>query len=165
MSPTQRTLDWLKKAGFTAGIVEKHNPFGGPPTKKCPACGKNRIGVKQDLFGCIDLVAIHPDSTGVLGIQCTSDNNHAARREKILGLEPAKLWVQAGNRLWVLSWGLRGAQGKRKLWEPRIQDVTLGMFEDNQGGKMIDRLTSDQADKALILLEEMAEAREPGAEE
>ena len=35
-----------------------------------------------------------------------------------------------GNRIVLVSWSKRGAAGKRKLWTPRIEEVTLGMFPD-----------------------------------
>ena len=63
-SPTSRSLAHLRKLGFTVGITEKWNPYAH---------------IRQDLFGCIDMVAIKKDVKGVLGIQTTSDTNIAHR--------------------------------------------------------------------------------------
>ncbi|MHB1530468.1 MAG: hypothetical protein ACYCXT_13820 [Acidiferrobacteraceae bacterium] len=55
-SPTQRTLRHLRKAGYPlVQVVEKWNPHAG---------------VRQDLFGIIDVLAVGPG--GVLAVQCTS---------------------------------------------------------------------------------------------
>lgn len=114
-SPTQRTLKFLRAAGNTCAITERWNPHSK---------------TRQDLFGFIDVVAMHPQEKGILGVQTTSGSNHAARRSKILDLPAARLWLETGNRLWVISWEKKGKAGKRKLWEPRIQAVTLADFAE-----------------------------------
>ena len=114
-SPTQRTLAFLRAAGHTVAITEKWNQFSK---------------TRQDLFGFLDLVALHPGDKGVLGVQTTSGTNHAARLTKLLAIPAAKLWVETGNRLWVMSWSKCGARGKRKLWTPRIEKVEIGQFSE-----------------------------------
>lgn len=115
MSPTARTLEWLRRAGYSAGVVEKWIP---------------QMRRRVDLFGCIDIVAVGGGETGALGVQATSGSNHASRVAKILAIPEAEQWVEAGNRLWVMSWAKRGQRGKAKRWEPRIETVTIGMFEE-----------------------------------
>ena len=112
-SPTRRTLQFLRSAGFACQVVERWCPFS-----------RRRI----DLFGCIDIVALHPAGDGVrgvLGIQATSASNHAARRRKLQALAEARLWVQTGNALWVVSWVKRPVKrhARRKVWQPRIEAV------------------------------------------
>jgi hypothetical protein len=59
--PTQRTLRALRDQGMACGIVERFNPYAGPN------------GLRQDLFGCIDIIALDPER-GVVGIQsCGQD--------------------------------------------------------------------------------------------
>ncbi len=108
LSPTQRTLAYLREEGFTCGITEKWN---------------QHAGIRQDLFGFIDLVALHP-ALGTYGVQATSGTNVSARIEKIRGLETHATWLQAGNKILVIGWRKVGPRGKRKVWEPRIVELT-----------------------------------------
>jgi hypothetical protein len=103
----------LRKLGYTVGIVEKFNSF----TKQ-----------RLDLFGCIDLVAIHPGHHGVLGVQATSAANLASRRAKVLASPIVHLWLTAGNRIWVVGWSKMGARGKPKRWTMTGDKVTLEDF-------------------------------------
>lgn len=133
MTPTARTLDWLRRAGYTAEKVERINPFAGPPDKRCPVCGKNRIGKTVDLFGFIDVIAVGGGETGVLAVQSTAgggsgDSNHYARARKILGIPAARVWIEAGNRIMVQSWKQPGGAGTR--WQSRIETITIGQFEE-----------------------------------
>ena len=64
-SPTQRTLNHLRRRGYLAAVVERFNPHVG------------EHGIRQDLFGFLDLLAIRADKPGVLGIQATSASNAA----------------------------------------------------------------------------------------
>lgn len=108
MSPTQRTLKWLRDQGYTAAIVERWNPYAK---------------VRQDLFGFIDIIAIRASSEGALAVQCTSGPNHSARRTKIEETEDAQTWLAGGNRIMIVSWSKRGPRGKRKVWTVRVEDV------------------------------------------
>ena len=114
-SPTQRTLKFLRAAGSLCAITEHWNQYAK---------------VRVDLFGFIDVLAMTSDGNGLLGVQTTSGTNHAARRTKIFSLPAAKQWLLLGNRIWVVSWSKRGERGKRKLWEPRIESVNIGDFEE-----------------------------------
>ncbi len=112
-SPTQRTLAHLRKRGHDAAIVEKWNPHAK---------------VRQDLFGCIDLLVM--DSLpGALGIQACAGASHAARRTKALAEPRLKRWLERGERFEVWSWSKRGPRGKRKLWQLRRDEVTLADLE------------------------------------
>ena len=120
MSPTSRSLAYLKSLGYICGSVERRIP------------GKF---VTMDLFGFLDYVALKSGHNGVLGLQFTSGSNHAARVSKIL-LEPrARLWLDCSNRIWVMSWDKKGGRGERKLWKPRIQEIRLEHFRDDVGLK------------------------------
>lgn len=113
-SPTSRTLRFLRAAGMTVQVVEKWNPHAK---------------IRQDLFGCIDVVALHHGVPGILGVQATTTANAAARLLKIMAIPAAKLWVECGNRLWVVGW----RKLKTRKWEPRITEVTVGMFSEVGG--------------------------------
>lgn len=110
-SPTQRTLAECRKRGLIAQVVERYNPHAK---------------VRVDLFGVIDLVAIAPPLIGaehgrILGIQACAGGSHATRRAKILDEPRAARWVEAGGRLELWSWSMRGDRGARKLWTLRIE--------------------------------------------
>lgn len=108
VTPTARTLAECRKRGWTAGVVERWNAH---------------VHILQDLFGCIDIIALTPD--GILAIQATGGDGgaHAARVKKILAEPRAKKWVESGGRFEVWSWAKRGDRGARKLWTLRVEDV------------------------------------------
>lgn len=112
-SPTQRTLAECRKRGWTAQVVERRLP---------------RMFVTQDLFGVIDVVALAftiESGRAILGIQATTDANHANRRTKILAEPRALEWLEHGGRLELWSWSKRGAVGSRKLWTLRVEAFTV----------------------------------------
>lgn len=113
-SPTQRTLAALRKDGYACAITERWNPHAR---------------IRQDLYGFIDILAIKPEY-GILGVQACAGASHATRRAKILAEPRAKLWLETGGRIAVCSWSKKGARGKRKLWEPRVEHVHLSDFDD-----------------------------------
>lgn len=87
ISPTVRTLAWCRSKGYIAAVTEHWNPFAK---------------VRQDLFDCIDLIALTPE--GIVGIQTTSATNHSARRTKALGSPKMGAWCSAGGLFWIVSW-------------------------------------------------------------
>ena len=114
-SPTQRTLKRIRDAGATAAVAEywlrvPNHPGGG---------------VRRDLFGFIDVVALWPGE-GTIGIQATSGSNGRARVRKIATecRDNALAWLAQGNRIQVWDW--RKLKGK---WEPRIVEVTVDLIE------------------------------------
>lgn len=111
MMPTARTLEWLRKNGYTAGVVERRNP-------------KLRH-VTHDYLGIIDVIAVRENET--IGVQATSHNggNVSARVEKILAAENAPHWLKAGNRLLVVGWSKKGKRGQRKTWQPTLREIVL----------------------------------------
>lgn len=111
VSPTQRTLKWLRSEGYTVGITERWNTFAR---------------IRQDLFGFCDLVCLK-EGEPITAVQTTSGANHAARREKVLGIAAAKLWAERG-RIWIVSWAKQGARGKRKLWTVRCEEIGINDF-------------------------------------
>lgn len=101
-SPTQRTLARLREIGYIAQVVEHWNPYG-----KC----------RVDLFGCIDIVAVHKHMNEVLGIQTTTGTNHARRRAKALASPALPRWIAGGARFEIWSW-TRKRNGR---WVLRIE--------------------------------------------
>lgn len=103
-SPTQRTLKLLRDQGFHAAVVEKWNPHAH---------------VRQDLFGWIDIVGVHPMHKGVLGVQTTTGDHVGERIEKARGNPALIAWCLAGGTLAVHGW--RKLKGR---WEVRQIPVT-----------------------------------------
>lgn len=59
---------------------------------------------KNDLFGFIDVLAIHPKTKLTVGIQVTSVGNTHARIEKIAQIPYAYLLLEAGWDIQVVGW-------------------------------------------------------------
>jgi hypothetical protein len=126
-SPTERTLRLLRKQGWTAQIVERWNPYGGARVWRD---GKlTPVGNRVDLFGVIDVLAVrsfvHGPASGVLGVQCTTRDNQAARLGKALATPALRVWLAAGGRFEIWGWAKVGAAGTRKLWAVSVRVVTL----------------------------------------
>lgn len=114
-SYTQRTLAWLRKRGLVVDIVERFNDWAG---------GKN------DLFGFIDIVALDVQAHRIIAVQSTGPNGHAEHRRKILSESRAIDWLNAGGRIWLVSWRklLVKRGGKLRTWQTRVEQIVLGDF-------------------------------------
>jgi hypothetical protein len=96
MSPTQRSLAYLREQGMTCEVVERWNAFAR---------------IRQDLFGIIDIVALDEQQT--LGVQTTSWTNVSARVKKIAESPHLPALLRAGWVLEVHGW-------KKGLSTPKI---------------------------------------------
>lgn len=111
-SDLQRTMAYLKVRGWLCAITEKWNPHA--------FC-------RQDLFGCIDILAVMP-LRGVVGIQSCSggatDTGGGDLAKHLLkcAQEPRLItWLNSGGQFWVLSWRKGAARpGSRSLWRCRV---------------------------------------------
>ena len=113
ISPTQRTRKANRNLDRICGIVEKFQQYGG------------KFGIRQDLFGFIDIIAID-EFEGIVAIQSTGQD-WSGHIKKIMELEEIVLkWLHhAPLELW--SWRkvkkVRG--GKAMIWKPRIADFFI----------------------------------------
>jgi hypothetical protein len=84
-------------------------------------------GKRQDLFGFIDILGIHPDREITLGIQCTVQGHMRERFEKIKEecLCPALDWLRAGNRIQIHGWQKMKPRGGAPYRRVRVYDVFL----------------------------------------
>lgn len=121
LSPTQRTIRELRNQGRRCAIVEKFNTHVGPH------------GVRQDLFGIIDVLALDPER-GVVGVQCCAGSSYAAHVEKLL-VEHAQEthdWLSTPGTGLEL-WGWRKVKlkrgGKAERWQPRVREIKLADLE------------------------------------
>lgn len=94
VTPTQRSMELLRKDGYHVEVVEKWNSF----TK-----------TRKDLWGFIDLLAIRRDE--VLAVQVTSGSNMSARRRKIAEHDLVGKVREAGIRIELHGW-LKGDNGR-----------------------------------------------------
>lgn len=116
LSPTQRTLRALRDQGMVCGIVERFNPYAG------------LHGLRQDLFGCIDIIALDPQR-GVLGIQ-SCGQAFSEHKRKLLEERYQEVtdWLATPGTVLEL-WGWRKVKmkrgGKAMRWKPRLARLTL----------------------------------------
>lgn len=108
MSPTQRARAYCKANGWVSSIVEKWNPHAG---------------IRQDLFGVIDLVVLDGKGGGPLGVQVCAGGSHAARRTKALAEPRLQAWLASPARFAIWSFSKRGERGRRKLWALREEKI------------------------------------------
>lgn len=103
MSPTARTLAYLRKDGWLAWVVEKWIP---------------QSRRRSDLFGFIDVLAIRGDET--LGVQSTSGSNVSSRVSKITEHEHVARVREAGWLIHVHGW----AKNSKGRWQCRVVDLS-----------------------------------------
>ena len=105
---------------MVCGIVERWLAHAGPH------------GVRQDLFGFIDIIALAPGTgknIGIIGIQ-SCGNSFAEHYRKITNsdcTENVIHWLSAGGRCELWAWRKvkvkRG--GKAMRWAPRVAEITM----------------------------------------
>lgn len=118
LSPVQRTMQALRGQGIVCAVVEKFNQHAGP------------FGIRQDLFGIVDVLALDP-ARGFLGVQvCGTDFQPHVNKLRTEGLQACLDWLNTpGGHLEL--WGWRkikarkqdGTKGKAEVWAPRIQVI------------------------------------------
>lgn len=108
--PTQRSLNLLREQGYTCYISEHYNAFAK---------------VRRDLFGWIDIVALHPDRKGVLGVQTTSGSNLSARIKKADALPAYHLWIACGNVAEFHGWRKLKTGKIQRTWQPLVRRIDL----------------------------------------
>ena len=127
-SPTQRTLQRLRKLGYEPDVCERWLPALVQPARgQVPALF--RLVKRRDLFGFADVAAVKAGEP-ILLVQATTGSNTGARVAKILAEPRARLCLTAGAQIEV--WGWRKLKlrrgGKAIRWEPKIQAITLEDF-------------------------------------
>jgi len=119
LSPVQRTMRALRDQGVICGIVERWNQHVGP------------FGIRQDLFGIVDILALDPER-GFIGIQaCGQDFAAHVRKLTEERAQECIDWLETpGGVLELWGWRkiLKNRGGKQKLWTPRIKEITLEDF-------------------------------------
>lgn len=116
MSPTQRTLKYFRDQGAIAKVVERFVKF--PHMKH---------GVRQDLWGA-DIQVIQGQK--LLAVQTCAGSGHAKRTTRATADPLVQAWLRTGNGFEIWSWSKKGPRGKRKLWSPRVTQLTLNELDE-----------------------------------
>lgn len=118
-SPSARSAEVFRGQGYIVEQCERWIPY------------TNR---RVDFGNFADQIIFRPGGP-IVAVQVTSGSNHAARRTKILAEPKARLWLEAGGRIFIHSWAKRckvGPDGKRqavKTWQVREVEITLADYE------------------------------------
>lgn len=117
-SPTSRTLKLYRTHGYQCSVVEHWNPH---------------MRIRQDMFGCIDIVALGQYRT--IGLQACAASGHSARVKKVCAEE--RMWgvFAAGWEMYVISW----RKNAKNRWQWRHTMIT------------VDQLTTPKPDLAEII--------------
>src|SRR3990167_540279 len=112
LSPTARTLRFLKQKGIICDVVERFNPYIG------------KFGARIDTFHFIDVLALDPIK-GIVAVQCCGQTGHAEHKRKILENEIAPEWIKSGGKIELWSWSKRKLKrgGKAIRWTPKVEEI------------------------------------------
>jgi hypothetical protein len=103
VTPTARSLAYLRQRGYLAAVVEHWLP---------------RLKIRRDLFGFGDLLAVHPRDRLIVLVQVTTADHIAHRLAKARARPELAAWLKAGGRFEVHGWAKRGGK-----WAVRIVNV------------------------------------------
>lgn len=93
-----------------------------------PGRGGKSFGVRKDLWGFVDLLAMQPGYP-LLAVQTTSGSNMSDRIKKIRGIGLHRTWLDCGGRIQVIGWRkvcrrrADGSRTKQKVWEPIVTEL------------------------------------------
>lgn len=136
LSNTQRTLRELRAQGRIAAIAERWNPYAGPERIDPATRTWRRTGIRQDLFGFIDVLALDPQR-GIIAIQSCAGSAHAKHRRKIVEecAEAAHEWLRCGGRIELWSWSKRVVVrgGKAMRWVVRVEEIGPEAWMNDEG--------------------------------
>lgn len=123
LSPTQRTLRALKKEGALCDIVERFIQQAGPLQFKIINSKKigKRTGIRKDLFGIIDIIALYPGRNKICGVQ-SCGTAYSEHYKKIINSSYTLKWLHYAD---LELWGWRELKSG---WTPRIHKFCLMDF-------------------------------------
>lgn len=121
---------YLESVGFTVDVARPTIKYCGP--------GKIFSG-PNDFWGCLDLIAVHPEKAFTLGIQASCDVGNVAAKKKKCEAIPWNIMVQ-NIQIWVPLEGVRGGirtyqlgivqptgiQWREILWAMKTGEVPVG---------------------------------------
>jgi hypothetical protein len=113
MTPTGRTLQELRRDGYTPAVVEAWIP---------------RLNIRRDLFGVGDVLAVRSGESPLL-IQCTSGDHHANRVTKAKAEIRLRAWLASGSRFEVWSWSKRADKWEVKKTPLLTDNIDIRAIE------------------------------------
>jgi hypothetical protein len=108
MTPTVRSLAYLRREGFLAAVVESWIPHAN---------------LRRDLFGFADVLAVHPRDRRFLLVQATTVDHLAGRLAKARGRPELAAWLRAGGAFELHGWALRAGRWYCKRVAVRAEDL------------------------------------------
>lgn len=142
MNETQRTMEWLRNQGYLVckteywqqsnaerGIVQAAKAGNWQATRKAVDNAKKYgPGIRRDLFGFIDIVALGQGD--IIAVQCTSTGNLGARSTKIKVERRTEAieWLSSGGRIWLVGWKKYAKPVERKWWRHTLRELRLVDF-------------------------------------
>lgn len=130
----QRTKAVIESGGYACGIVERYIHFTAGKldgdgytfgvTERFFQNRKIPPGIKSDLFGCFDLVALSIEE-GIIGIQCCGED--FAEHYRKLTVDKADIlftWLMSGGKCELWGWRQLKENGEL-VWTPRIALISL----------------------------------------
>lgn len=110
----QRSMQLMRREGWTVGKVERWLAHAGG------------FGVRQDLFGFIDIVCMKRGFNGLLAIQTTTLTQFRSHIKKIISIPESLLWLQVGNSIEVHGWYKSG-----RFWRVKREPVDVGTIKES----------------------------------
>ena len=108
MTPTARTLVYLRRQGYLTAVVESWIPHAN---------------LRRDLWHFADVLAVHPRDKVFLLVQVTTTAHVAHRLAKAKSRPELAAWLRAGGRFIVHGW--RSCDGKWLLRQVEVQGQDL----------------------------------------
>lgn len=117
-SPTQLSLNKLRKDGYTVSLVEKWVPQ--------TAAGFKGPILRKDVWGFGDILAVKIHESAVILLQTTSRSNISSRLAKIKEIPEAGIWLASGNRIVIHGWSQK--KGHRR-WICKEVEVSFEVIK------------------------------------
>jgi hypothetical protein len=124
--PVQRSLAHMERNGWISAIVERW----------IPPRGNMKFGRRIDVWSIGDLLVCRPPMLGHPGVtalvQCCS-SDMAAHRWKVYSQKEFYTWRDAGNKVFLQGWSLKGPRGEKKRWTLSEEVLSEESFMTSMG--------------------------------
>ena len=114
VSPTARSLAFLRRSGFIAAAVERWLA---------------QAGIRQDLWQFGDILAAHPVRREILIVQATTLGHVAHRLAKARARPELAAWIRAGGSFAVWGWYCRAGKWQVKQVAVDAEDLAAVVLE------------------------------------
>jgi hypothetical protein len=108
MTPTTRTLAYLRQLGYLPTVVESWIPYAN---------------LRRALWGFADVLAVHPGDWLILLVQVTTVDHVAGRLAKARGKPKLAVWLRAGGVFELHGWTRRAGKWQVKRVAVQVEDL------------------------------------------